>query len=85
MARRAKRKGVNRQVGMVDAKHARSILKQFPVAQNDQWDRPKRGKTQDHTRTITFNAIGNPYNVLIGVSGPKGATAGGFTLKVDLK
>ncbi len=49
------------------------------------WDRPKRGKTQDHTRTITFNAIGNPYNVLIGVSGPKGATAGGFTLKVDLK
>ncbi len=49
------------------------------------WDRPKRGKTQDHTRTISFNAIANPYNVLIGVSGPAGATAGGFTLKVELK
>lgn len=49
------------------------------------WDRPKKGKTQDHTRTITFNAIGNPYNVLVGVSGPKTAVKGGFTLKVDVK
>jgi hypothetical protein len=49
------------------------------------WDRKKKGKTQDHTRTIRFNAVGNPYNVLIGVSGPKDSTAGAFTLKFDLK
>lgn len=49
------------------------------------WDRPKKNKTQDHTRTVKLNAIQNPYNVVIGVSGPAGAVKGGFTLKVDLK
>ncbi len=49
------------------------------------WDRPKRGKTQDHTRSITFNATTNPYNILIGVSGPGAATAGDFDLKFELK
>jgi hypothetical protein len=49
------------------------------------WDRPKKGKTQDHTRSVKLNAIKNPYNVVIGVSGPKGATAGDFTLTIDLK
>jgi hypothetical protein len=44
------------------------------------WDRPKRGKTQDHTRTVKLNAIGNPYNIVIGVSGPAAATKGAFTL-----
>lgn len=44
------------------------------------WDRPKRGKTQDHTRTVKLNAIGNPYNVVIGVSGTAAATKGAFTL-----
>ena len=48
------------------------------------WDRPKKGKTQDHTRTITLNAIQNPYNVVIGVSGPA-AAKGSFDLKIDLK
>jgi hypothetical protein len=44
------------------------------------WDRPKRGKTQDHTRTVKLNAIGNPYNIVVGVSGPAAATKGGFTV-----
>lgn len=48
------------------------------------WDRPKKGKTQDHTRSITFNAIKNPYRIVTGVSGPKGAQ-GEFDLKFDLK
>ncbi len=48
------------------------------------WDRPRRGRTQDHTRTVRLNATTNPYNVVIGVSGPSGAT-GGFTIKIDLK
>lgn len=49
------------------------------------WDRPKKGKTQDHSRTIKFTAIGNPYNVVIGVSGPAGTTAGDFDLKIETK
>ncbi|NMB75699.1 MAG: hypothetical protein GYA21_11295 [Myxococcales bacterium] len=49
------------------------------------WDRPKKGKTQDHTRSVTLNATTNPYNVVIGVAGPKNVTAGEFTLKVEIK
>ncbi len=49
------------------------------------WDYPKRGKTQDHTRSIFFNSIANPYNIFIGVAGVKGLTSGAYTLKIDLK
>ncbi len=49
------------------------------------WDRPKKGKTQDHTRTVKLNAIGNPYNVVIGVAGPKGVVSSGYTLSVDVQ
>lgn len=37
------------------------------------------------TEKVTLNATTNPYNVIVGVAGPKGVTAGGFTLKVELK
>lgn len=50
------------------------------------WDRPKAGKTQDHTRTISnITAINNPYRVVIGVVGADGLTTGGYTLKITLK
>lgn len=49
------------------------------------WDRPKKGKTQDHTRTVSVNAIKNPYNVVIGVAGPKDVKSGAFTLKIELQ
>ena len=50
------------------------------------WDRPKRGKTQDHTRVLPrLTAIGNPYTVIIGVTSPKAVTAGDFELKVEIK
>ncbi len=49
------------------------------------WDYPKRGKTQDHTRTVRLNAIRNPYNVVIGVVGANGLANGAYTLKIDLK
>jgi hypothetical protein len=44
------------------------------------WDRPKRGRTQDHSRTVRLNAATHPYNVVIAVSGPAAATRGSFTL-----
>ncbi|MBU0487165.1 MAG: hypothetical protein KKA07_08870 [Bacteroidetes bacterium] len=49
------------------------------------WDYPKKNRTQDHTRTISLNAIGNPYTVFIGVVGADGLTSGGFKLKITLK
>ena len=49
------------------------------------WDYPKRGKTQDHTRTIEFNSIANPYNIFIGVAGADGLDHGGYTIEINLK
>ncbi|MBN1253417.1 MAG: hypothetical protein JXR51_15755 [Bacteroidales bacterium] len=50
------------------------------------WDYPKRGKTQDHTRTVdNLTAINHPYKVVIGVVGAKGLKSGGFILQIDLK
>ena len=46
------------------------------------WDYPKRGKTQDHTRTVYLNAINNPYKVVIGVAGADGLTKGSFILNI---
>jgi hypothetical protein len=49
------------------------------------WDYPKRGKTQDHTRSISFNSVKNPYNIFIGVTGADGLSKGDYTLQVELK
>jgi hypothetical protein len=49
------------------------------------WDRPKKGRTQDHNRSIEFNSIKSPYNIVIGVTGPKEAVSGAFTLAIDLQ
>lgn len=49
------------------------------------WDYPKRGQTQDHTRTIEFNSIKSSYNIFIGVAGAEGLDKGDYTLEIDLK
>ncbi len=51
---------------------------------NHKWDRPWRGKTQDHTRSVEINAFSNPYNVVIGVSGPASAVKGSFSVRVTV-
>jgi hypothetical protein len=49
------------------------------------WDYPKKDKPpQGSSREVMLNATTNPYNVLIGVSGPAGVS-GDFTLEVELK
>ena len=48
------------------------------------WDRPVKNKTQDSSRSVKLRAIQNPYQVVIGVSGPAGAK-GGYTLTVSVK
>lgn len=49
------------------------------------WDYPKRGKTQNDSRTISLNSIGNPYSVVVGVAGANGLTEGDFTLEFNLE
>ena len=49
------------------------------------WDRPRKGKTQDHTRSISLNAINNPYKVVIGVCGADGLTKGTYVLKIKVE
>jgi hypothetical protein len=49
------------------------------------WDRPKRNQTQDHTRSIEFNSIKNPYNIFIGVAGANDLTAGDYTIEITMK
>ncbi len=48
-------------------------------------DYPKRGKTQDESRTITFNATTNSYTVIIGVAGADGLSDGDYSLAIALK
>jgi len=49
-------------------------------------DRPVRGKTQDHTRTVTnLVAINRPYRVVIGVAGAEGLSEGDFSIVVKMK
>jgi hypothetical protein len=52
---------------------------------NYKWDRPWKGQTQDHTRSVELNAISNPYTVVIGVSGPATVTSGDFDLDITVK
>lgn len=46
------------------------------------WDYPKRGKTQDHTRTVYLNTVSRGYRVVIGVAGSKGVVDGEFNLVI---
>lgn len=47
------------------------------------WDYKKRGKVQDHTRSVKdILAIRNPYQVVVGVVGAEGLADGGFTLQI---
>lgn len=49
------------------------------------WDYKKKGKTQDHTRSVSLNAIRNPYNVVIGVVGANGLSKGDYELTIEYK
>lgn len=50
------------------------------------WDYKKRGKTQDHTRTVKdILALANPFQVVIGVVGADGLAEGEYELHIKLK
>jgi hypothetical protein len=53
---------------------------------NHKWDRKKRGKTQDHTRTVNgLTALNSPFRIIIGVVGAEGLEEGEFTLVISTK
>lgn len=49
------------------------------------WDYKRRGKTQDHTRSVRLNALNNPYKVYIGVVGAEKLNEGDYELKIEIK
>ncbi|SHG70221.1 hypothetical protein [Winogradskyella jejuensis] len=50
------------------------------------WDYKRRGRTQDHTRTVKdLLAIRNPFQVVIGVVGANGLVEGEYELHIKLK
>ena len=50
------------------------------------WDYKKRGKIQDHSRTVTdILALANPFQVVIGVVGADGLAEGDYELHIKLK
>ena len=75
------------QVGQLDAGNLVPNLSRCIRCEADHaWDRPVRGRTQDHTRTVRdILAINNPYQAVVAVVGPPGAAAGSFELRVEMK
>lgn len=49
------------------------------------WDRPRRGRTQDHTRSVSLMALNNPYKVYVGVVGAEQLAEGDFELRIEVK
>ena len=51
------------------------------------WDRPWKNRVQTHERKLEFQnpSRENVYNILIGVSAPKGITTGAFNLKIKIE
>jgi hypothetical protein len=50
------------------------------------WDGNWKNRVQTHERKVEFNnPTDNTYNIVIGVSAPKGTTTGAFQLKVAVK
>lgn len=50
------------------------------------WDRPRSGKTQDHTRVVSnLTSMGNAYRIVIGVVGANGLKQGKYSLKIKVK
>lgn len=50
------------------------------------WDRPWKGKVQDHTRTAkNLVAINRPYKVVVAVVGAEGLSEGAYKLQFKLK
>ncbi|WP_271392763.1 hypothetical protein [Aequorivita sinensis] len=75
------------QVGTVSEKNIVPNLYSYLSCEAEhKWDFKKRGRTQNHTRTVkNLTAIANPFQVVIGVTGANGLAEGEYELHVKLK
>lgn len=73
------------QVGTTNFSTPPNLASCVSCESDHKWDYPKKGKTQDHTRSVFFNSIKNPYNIFIGVAGADDLIEGDFTVEIDLK
>jgi hypothetical protein len=72
------------QVGLTNTQLPPNLNSCVTCEADFKWVYKRRGMTQDHTRQVQLNAIGNSYKVVIGVVGAEGLTAGDFTLEIKL-
>jgi hypothetical protein len=73
------------QVGLTNNSVPPNVSSCIACEADHKWDYQKKGKTQDHTRTVTLNSLYDPYKVVIGVAGAKGVTSGKFKLKITCR
>jgi len=76
------------EVGQVSASNTVPNLNSCIRCEVDhKWDRPRRGRTQTHVRKVSnILALRNPYEVVVGIVGPKTAfTEAGVTLRIIQK
>lgn len=46
---------------------------------------PSTSNAVNGAKTVSLNAINNPYSIIIGVAGAKGLTSGDYTLTIDVE
>lgn len=66
-----------------NVKSAISCEASYPIYANLPGGRTVKNK-DNGTRKIEYISVGSPYSILIGVAGAKGATAGEFTIKIEI-
>ena len=72
-------------IGTTDYSTPPKVPRSVSCEYDAKWDRAWANKTQDHTRSVELRAVGNSYNILIGVSGPATTKAADFDLEVLVK
>lgn len=65
-------------------KNSNYIVPNLPRCVTCEADNNQSGKSTSNVRKIKFNAINNPYKVIIGVAGEEGVTEGDYTLSIKL-
>jgi len=61
------------------------IVPNLPSCVSCEADNNQMGRATNNSRTITFNAIKNPYKIIFAVVGEDGLTTGDYTIEVNLK
>lgn len=70
-------------IGNSDFSLVPDLPRSITCESNEKWDRPWKNKVQTHERKIEFQNPGqNTYNIVIGVSAPKGVTTGKYKVSV---